>query len=225
MLASEVFDLSASLQNDPNKEQYTVAAQLPHLKLATKELREFFELNGLPITNEQSAIITVPANTTVLSLTTVPPLPSDLIDIQNLWESVSGLDSWSPVIRREFLPTTSTSVQRSTYGVYAWRTNQIHLLPVNQITDFKLDYIRNMFTTIVDENSVLDILGGDSFLIFRTAALCAEFIGEDKPRATDLNGNASMALDRVLGIDVKGTQYMPARRRPFRSGARIRSGR
>lgn len=225
MLASEIMDLSAALQNDPNKEQYTFDAQLPYLKMALKELKEYYELNDLPITNESSALIVVPLNTTILGLNTVPALPADLIEIQNLYESTTGLEQWTEIKKREFLPKYINSILGSSYLIYAWQANQIRLPLINQARDIKIDYIRNMFMNIVDENSTIDIISGDSFLIYRTGALCAEFIGEDKGRATDLNGNASLALDRITGIGVKGTQGQSARRRPFRSRYILRSGR
>lgn len=218
-------DLSAALQNDPNKEQYTFDAQLPYLKMALKELKEYYELNDLPITNESSALIVVPLNTTILGLNTVPALPADLIEIQNLYESTTGLEQWTEIKKREFLPKYINSILGSSYLIYAWQANQIRLPLINQARDIKIDYIRNMFMNIVDENSTIDIISGDSFLIYRTGALCAEFIGEDKGRATDLNGNASLALDRITGIGVKGTQGQSARRRPFRSRYILRSGR
>jgi hypothetical protein len=55
-----------------------------------------------------------------------------------------------------------------------------------------------------------------TYLEFKTAALCAMFIAENPTRAMTLNSEASLSLDRALGIPVKGEQSIVVRRRPFR---------
>ena len=81
----------------------------------------------------------------------------------------------------------------------------------------KIDYIRNLFTDVEDEESVLGVINCDSFLHYRIAGLCAEFIGENKTRADDLNTQAMGALERVTGIEAKGKQQIGTRHRPFRA--------
>lgn len=213
-------DFSASDMNDPNKEQYTFTVMLPYLKMALKELREYFELNNVPVTNERSAIITVPSGTTVISRTSDPALPEGLVSIQTLYTSQEGVENWVEVKPRDFLPPNLTNV--TYYSAWAWMRNEIRL-PLSIVDiDIKLDYIKQIFTDIEDEYSEIDVINADTFLHFRTAALVAEFVAEDTPRADKLNIAAGAGLDRVTGIETKARQAMPVRRRPFRSNYRLR---
>ncbi len=85
-----------------------------------------------------------------------------------------------------------------------------------------MNYIKNIFATIVDDTSVINIVNAQSFLTYRTAALCAKYIDEDDSRATDLNGEAGNAIDRALGIGTKGRQSINILHKPFRSSYKRR---
>jgi hypothetical protein len=69
----------------------------------------------------------------------------------------------------------------------------------------------------------IPIINSESFLQYRTAGLVAEFIGENVERAADLNSMAQLALDRFLGINVKGRQAVFTRKRPFMAASRTRT--
>src|SRR6266851_4896674 len=101
---SEIITTVASLMNDYTQSQYTNTACLPFFNLALDELQELFELNGIPITNNTSAIITLAAGINILGIDTTPALPSDFIETQQLWESPTGLNKWTPMIKKEFIP-------------------------------------------------------------------------------------------------------------------------
>lgn len=217
LTAGEVMASAASLLNDTARTNYTYTAQLPYLQMALKDLRKLLELNNSPITNEASAVITVPAATTIIGFATTPALPADLVDIQGVFESPTGLNQFIPVTKREFLPIPSDNVSRNFFGVYAWLDNEIRLLSANSIIDLKLNYVKTLFATVVDENSALAIINADSYLAFRTAALCAEFIAENPTRALSLNLQAKEAFDVLIGIENKGKQAILTRRRPFRA--------
>lgn len=217
-------DASAALLNDTEKQIYTYSAQLPYLKIALAELREYFELANIPVTNETSAIISVTAGVTVLSMETTPALPSDLVEIQRLWERTQGsTEPFIPMTRVEFLPHNREGVSLAHLTFWAWHGQAVHFLPATTNRDVKLDYIKTLFSDLIDQNSTIGVINAESFLGFRTAALCAEFIGENKTRADDLNSFASVALDRLMGISVKGKQSIVTRRRPFRLSYKRRS--
>ena len=210
----------ASLQNDTAQSVYTDAACLPYLNIALDELQEYFELNNIPVTNDVSAVLNVLLGTSVISFTSSPALPSDLIEIQRLWESPEGENAYVPMTRKEFIPhnlETGTAINR--FGVWAWVEQQIKLIAANVDIDLKLDYIKSIFATPIAIGAVgvdLPIINCKTFLGYRTAALCAHFIGANKTRADELNGFATIALDRTLGIATKGRQSIQTRRRPFR---------
>lgn len=225
---SAIIDMVASLQNDTAQTTYTDAACLPYLNIALDELQEYFELNNIPVTNETSSVLNCPTGTITIGFTGGPPaLPSNLIEIQRLWESPEGLNSYTPLTKKEFLPhNLETGVSISQFLIWAWFDQEIHLIAAGSDIDLKLDYIKSIFATPIAIGSVgvdLPIINCKTFLGYRTAALCAHFIGANKTRADELNGFAELALDRVLGVGVKGKQSIMTKRRPFRFKFKSRS--
>lgn len=221
VIASAVMTASAATLNDAGMQVYNYAAQLPFLKMAIQELREHLELNGASVVGETSALITLPIGTTVVGFNTVPALPADLVEINQLWESPTGLARWVPITLQETVPVFYTNGM-SYFGIYAWRDNEIQLPPATGIMDIKIDYVKSLLPAVIDQNTTIGVINSDLFLTFRTAGLCAEFIGENKTRADELNGHAQLALDRVIGIENKGKQSIFTRHRPFRSAYKSR---
>lgn len=223
---SDIIATVSGLMNDFSQSQYTNAVCLPMLNLALNELQEVFELNSIPVTNETSAILTVPAQinpsqiNVQIGIATNPALPADLIEIQQLWESPTGLNQWTPLTKREFLPhylEDGTTI--SMFLIWAWEHGQINLIASNQINDLKMDYTANMFNTPISIANIgvnLPFTNVGTYLDYKTAALCAFFIAENPERATALDSLAGNALSRSLGISVKGMQSITTRRRPFR---------
>lgn len=219
--AGNVMDTSAALLNDAAKTTFTYAAQLPYLKLAFREMRELLELNNVPVTNRVGTILTVTAGITEIGFNTSPALPSNLVEIRQLWERSAGIDPYVPMTRRETLSYSLAGATTANFLVWAWVNNAIQLLPTTQTNDLKLDYIAEL-TDLIDENSTVGVVNGRSFLEFRCAALCAQFISEDKARADDLNMDATSSIDRTTIIESKAKQTIAVRRRPFRSSFKTR---
>jgi len=227
LVASTVMDGSASLLNDTAKNVYTYNAQLPYLKIAMQELQEHFELNNIPVTEETSAIITVQAGVTAITYDAAgtpanPALPSDMVEPAQLWERQSGIDPFIPMTKRDYLPHYLEDIQSEQFIYYVWIDQQIRFLAAVQNNDIKIDYIKQLFTTVVDQNTQINIINATTFLEYRTASLCAEFIERNLSSAQGLNSYALLGLDRVTGIGVKGRQNIMTRRRPFRAGYKKR---
>lgn len=206
--------------NDQDRAVYTDAVLLPYLNIALSELQEIFELNNIPVTSTTSATIAVPAGTSLIGYLTVPALPLDLVEIQQMWESATGQNNWVPVTKQEYLTASILgNVQLSIFGVWAWLDQQINVRATITPIDIKLDYIQNLFAEItiglVGTNNV--IVNTDTFFQYRTAALAAEFIEENITRADKLNMYGVSGLERSLGISIKGKQSIAVRRRPFRA--------
>lgn len=210
LTAAAVMDKSASLMNDSVKAVYTYDAQLPYLQMALDELVEFMQLNNIPVTDETSDVIQIPTGTTVVNPiqgygdNTPPNYPANLVQIQQIWERLSG--SSGP-----FVPLTWT-----------WQDQRIKFTSTTNNREIKLDYIKSVFPDPLVEQSPIGIINAKAFLYFRTASLCALFIGENPSRANELNGFAILAVDRLTGIETKGKQGMGVRRRPFNSGYKRR---
>ncbi len=218
---SEIITTVASLMNDSAQSLYTNVACLPYLNLSLDELQEIYELNGLPVTNETSTAIKIPKGTNLLGFDTTPAMPSDLIEIQQLWESTSGLNKWTPMIKKEIIPhylEDNTTI--SMFLIWAWEHGRINLVAANADNDIKIDYTASLFNTpiqIKDINVNLPFTNVKTYLEYKTAALCAMFIAENESRALALDSLIGSALSRALGIPVKGMQSIVTRRRPFRS--------
>ena len=215
----------ASLMNDTAQTVYTNDAVLPYLNMALDELQEHYQLNNVPITNWKSDILMVPKNTGIIKFEdTIPVLPNDLVEIQQLFESDKGLNQWAPMVRKEFINKDVPS-QIDSFVIWAWMWNEIHLIPATVDRDIKIDYIARTFYTPILISQINDSLYDDSaisYLRYKAAALCAKYIGENTTRSDELNLLAIQALDRALGIATKGRQSIVTRRKPFRAAYKSR---
>lgn len=223
---SEIISVVASLMNDTAQTHYTNTNCLPYFNLSLDELQELYEQNGIPTTNETSAAITIKSGVDRLGFDTTPALPSDLIEIQQLWESPTGLNEWTPVDKREFIPHyLEDGTQISQFLIWAWEHERIRVVAANQDNDLKIDYIGKIFNTpilIKDINVNLPFTNIKTYLEYKTAALCSMFIAENPSRAVALDSLAGTALSRALGIPIKGMQSIVTRRRPFRHSFKAR---
>lgn len=217
---SDIITTTAGLMNDSSQSLYTNTVCLPFLNLALDELQEIYELNGLPITNETSAAITIKAGVSKIGFDTTPALPSDLVEIQQLWESGTGLNQWTPMIKKETIPhylEDGTTI--SMFLIWCLEGGRVQLVAANQDNDLKIDYTSSVFKTpiqIKDINVNLPFTNIKTYLEYKTAALMAMFIAENESRAVALDTLSGTALSRALGIPVKGMQSVVTRRRPFR---------
>lgn len=228
LTAANVMDKSASLMNDSLRTVYTYTAQMPYLNMALNELQEHFALNNIPVTSQTSAVITIPIAATAVNpvdgggVVTAPNYPSDLVEIQQIGERAAGsVDAFVAMVRRDNVSQTIDPMP-SSLRVWAWEDQRIKLTGATSIREIKIDYIKNLFAEVTSETAVLGVINSASFLHFRTAALCSQFIGENQSRASELDTFAILALDRATGISTKAKQSINTRRRPFMSAYKHR---
>lgn len=220
---ANIMDDAAVYLNDPSRTVFTYAKQLPMLNTAVRELNMALEQNNVSITNRVSTAITVDAGVVTIDFSTTPALPNDFVELRELWERLDGSDDdYVPMSRREFLP--GFTEQTSSLVYFAWLNQQLKFIGATTDRQLRLDYIALSLAELDDETDDVRLINGRLFLAFRTAALCAEFIGENPTRAASLNGNAAFSLDRCVSINVKGKQSYGARRRPFRSAYKSLTG-
>lgn len=226
--AGMVMEKSSALLNDTSQQIFTNVNQLPYLNIALKELQEQFALNNIPVTKKTSSIINVPAGITEIGFQVTPPttnpvLPNDLVEIEQIWERLEGTNPFIPMTKVDYLPHYLEGQLVSNFIWWSWEGQKILLLESNQDNDLKLDYIKHLFPEIEDEDDPINVINSESFLHYRVAGLCAEFIGENKERADSLNTMAIAAIERSIGISVKGGQLIRTRRLPFRAGYKSRN--
>ena len=220
-LASDVMDSSAALLNDNAKRRFTYAVQIPYLNMALDELREVLQLNNAPLTNKVDETIVILAG--VLDVGGGgPSLPTDLIEIQDIYERQNGLnEDWQPMTRVDFLPQFVQQVESLTY--WTWQGQQIRFLGAVTDRQLRINYISDNVPVVHAQTTKIAVINAKTFLFYRTAALLAQFVGENKERSDDLNVNAILAIDRLTGIEAKARQAIFTRRRPFQAAHKVRS--
>lgn len=219
--AGDVMSAVRALLNDNAGQYYSNTVQIPYINMAMLELREYLELSNSPVTNYSDTVLTIPAGTTVINYVTTPALPQDLVDIRQMWYRPTGDGPFVPLTRKDFLPHWLDGQDLYSFLFWAWYDNAVHIPASSQINDLKLDYIKQI-AEVVDENSQLSLINGQSFLNYRTAALLCRYVKNDVEKAQDMDVNAQTSLDRTIGIESKGRQAIITRRRPFRQGYKNR---
>ncbi len=226
LLASQIMNQAAILLNDKNRSNFTYAVQIPYLNMALMELQELCELNNIPITNRTDTTIEVPVGVTEVIFNAVPPnpsLPRDLIDIREVLErAADSTESYIPLARFTFLPSDVLPINQLCY--FSWENQKLKFIGATSIRQVKLEYIGSVFIEIKDKDDPINMINAASFLQYRVAALISQFVGENESRAGVLNQTAQLALDRSLGISIKGSQAISTRRRPFNQSWKLRSG-
>lgn len=225
LTAGQVMDRVAALMNDPARTDYTYEAQLIYLNMAVDELVENLEQANASPTNQTSTVIVVPLGANSLYPVEHPDgphYPYDLIEIQEVAERLSGTtNQFTGLCRREwvghFPPCDSLMF-------WTWEDQCIKFNPSGASTarDVQLRYVRQPIQQAQNENSLIGTIGTRSYLAYKTAGLCALFIGENPSRAQTLEQKAEESMDRLLGINTKGSQQIVTRRKPFRSSYKSR---
>lgn len=205
---ADIRDRILAKLNDPNQDEFTDDILLPHAKEAADELQTTLELNGILVLEKKSAAIVVPIGTTQMGIL----LPTDMLEPQILKERLSGsTDMYQDMIPRqwepEILPTDSlrywTYREQDIFFVGATTDRQVHI-----------HYIKRLIN-LVSVNTPIPVNNAEQFMVNRTAALAADFQGENETRAMKLNKDADDNIEQLIGIGIKNKQGTRTRRRPF----------
>ncbi len=209
-LAGQVLDSARVHLNDVGATIWGNTVLLPFLQEAHRELRVEVVLNGIPVIDEVTGVLSVPAQTTDLS--TVTGYPTDMI--VPIWmkeRQVGGNeDDFIDMTPRDFVPNIQMDIW---LFWWVWRREKIFLVGSLNAEEVQLRY-RRQLTTPTTINSSVGWLNAENFLSYRTAALACNSIGEVE-KATGLSQTAMINLDKVIRLNVKQMQGLPARRRPY----------
>lgn len=207
--AGNVMDLAASLLNDTAKSLYSYVTQLPYLSIAQDELESELLDNGVVI-EKQIAVINVAANALFLTLPSNFFLP---ISLEERDQSSTDDDDWALMVERGFEDAMEPT---TTLGQWNFRNNRINFIGATVAKSVRLKYHRTLSTFTNEENYVEEVTKAKMFLAFRTAALCAEFIGRRQDISQSLNAQGAISLDKLISIYTKNSQGIRVRRKPFR---------
>ena len=215
--ADDVFVGAAAQLNDVVRAVYTNAVQMPYLNIAILDLKRDLELNNVPVTNDTSAVIEIPANTDELEIGGSDPcLPADLINIRQLWQRWSGTQNpFLPIQRFEYLPHYWDNIETSQIQAWSWERQKAKFVEANIALDLKVDYVADIIPPVTDEDDEINVLNALGYLQYQTAGHCSFFVGSNETRATACYSMAGNALNQILGIASKGKQAIYTRRRPF----------
>lgn len=225
LTAGQVMDAVAALLNDNARAVYSYIIQVPYLNMALTELREFLVLNDVPVVDTKSAVISVPSGSTSINYDATAPapsLPDDMVEPIKVWQKGVGTSGYSEVPIVRSLSEVYNGITTSDIIEVVWAGQALQFNSISGAVEVKLDYLAQVVPPVEDEDSDINLLTAQSFLQYRTAALVAEFVEENASRANQLNGQAQVSMDRILGIGVKTGQGLVTRRRPFRSGYKSR---
>lgn len=209
-LAGQSLDSSRAHLNDIGATIWTNTVLLPFLQEAHRELRAIVILNGIPVTNEVSSIIAVPAGTS--DITGLGTYPTDLIVPIWMKERQQGqtLDDFIEMTPRDFLPDVNPDIW---LFWWCWRHEKVFVNPSLNNEDIQLRYRRQIPTPAATGDS-LGWLNAEMYTSYRTAALACQSIGEIE-KAQGLDAQAKANLDTVVRLNAKQIQTLPARRRPY----------
>lgn len=209
-----VLDRARFFLNDVNATLFTNDNLLFPFGVAYDDLKEELYDNNIQITSEVSKEYTITTAMKDIGGNTGPALPTNLVVPVTLWERLDGSnDDFTMMSQCRRLPKTDVITGYLQY--WAYERQIIKFLGANTNRNVKVDYTGDTLTFITSVNSRINLFNAKSFLSYRTAGLAAQFYGENDTRADTLNGNATLALDKLLNTDIKNQQSMPVRRKPF----------
>jgi hypothetical protein len=208
---SDVFDKARSVLNDTlvvGGTIYNDAALLPFVKIANDELGDYLLTNG--VTVQKQIIEDIPVLAGIKELT----LPANIINPITLYEKAVGAPDadYARMNERAWEPNTP---QANTLILWVWRNQKVLFNGATTDRMVRLDYNR-LLADIVDEDTLVEVIGSSNFLSFRTGALGARHIGENPIKANELDLEAIRFRDNLLQIGVRKNQSIRGRRRPFR---------
>jgi hypothetical protein len=253
VLAGQIMDRVANLLNDPNKTDYTYNVQLPYLNIAIEEYSDLMAEANSSFTNLSSyhwtltpIIVKAGHNFIVYPEYEQPGYPHDfwarypdnLTEVQEVEERIytprpapippevlqsedARYGSYRKLPRKEF---TEVLPRTNSLQYWVWEQNIIRFNPPNVDMEVVIKYIYQGIPYATGPNSPINMIGARTYLSYKTAALCAMFIGENETRAAVLEDQAEKAIDRSIGINNKGRQQIMTRHRPFRAAWKARGG-
>lgn len=217
--AEQVLDSARTYLDDEMGVRWPDESLLPKLQEAHREMKTAFLLNGLPVINAVSTIMTVPALVTDdlnLDLSTVSGYPSDLLEPIWLKERQVGQMNrdFIDMVECDFIPNLDKQVNLIWW---AWIAEKIILRGATVSNQVQLRYRRELTppTKLTDS---IGVLLGEIFLSYRIAAKAAEAMN-DMGRKQEWDREAQKNLDTVIRAAVKEMQNLPAKRRPYHRGA------
>lgn len=206
-----------SILNDAAGDYWNFNLLLPFLRLAYEDLSEKVNLNQFRIVRQETTILSIPAQTTVIGFGTFPSLPANLnnpIYLEERWTGQTAMD-WTPMEEREF---SVDDIPEDYLNFWWWDGYQLNFLGSTVNEDIKLIYSASLW----HPESISDLIqprDAGRFLKHRTAHYAADSIG-DQYHATNEMNKSIQALEEFARRWVQTQQGLPVRRIGYRRRAK-----
>ena len=208
--------------NDEEATNWPDQKLIPKLRFAFQELEAELLLWGIPILSTTILVMTVPAwvppttkDDLDYDMSALPGYPTDMI--LPIWMKERQLgesrENFVDMVETSYVPNVSID---TALRYWSWREGKIFLRGALWDNQIQLRYQRILPIPGVNTDSIFVPLG-QLFLAYRTAALCAESI-KDRVAKTDFLAQANYNLDRLIRMNVRQQQNIPAKRRPYHRG-------
>ena len=208
----DVLDRARSVYlNDASGALFTNATMLPHAKAAYDQFETGFARNNLAFLNGM-AYIPVKTPDKVLNLPGNFAYPIELKE-RNLGASLAT--DFSLMSQRNWDPTRDPTDRLINW---IWREGAVHFVGATTDREVLISY-QEMFPTLKDGTS---IVRGDAlaYLAAKTAAYVHLFVNQNETLAKVADDIAEGNLEDLIRINVKRSQALGVRRRPYRPFAR-----
>lgn len=231
---SDAYNQARTLLNDDEGTNWN------DYRLHTKAIMAFEELEaelivaGIPIIQSVSQILNVPASVNpeapdiqipqnqnnpdvfyTFDLSTVPNYPQDMI--LPIWMKERQLgqcnQDFVDMVECDFIPNIDLDVY---LHYWSWQGNTILLRGALNPTQVQLRYQKYLNVPNVNTDSLIVPLG-QLYLGNRIAALAYQSVG-NRQMWLDLTDVANTNLNRILDMNIKILQDLPAKRRPYHRG-------
>lgn len=218
---SDAYRRARTLLNDDDASNWPDYRLLLKTQQAFEELEAELILAGIPIINSQTIIITVPPYNidafggTPLDISTLAGYPTDII--LPIWMKERQIGE----IFRDFVDMTEvdtipTATTETNLRYWCWYQNTIIVLGALNPVQVQLRYQRILPIPNANTDSIIVPLG-QMYLSYKIAALCCDSVG-DKDRRDDYSKRADINLDRIIRMNIRQQQDLPAKRRPYHRG-------
>ena len=211
VLTDQVMMSARTHLNDDSAINWPDPNLLPKFQEAFRDLRLELELNGIQVTNEVSADITVPQSVT--DLTTVTGYPTDLITPiwmkeKQVGETDAYLISMTPI---DFIPNVDQDI---TLNWWSWQKNKILLLGALNDVIVQLRYHCDLTLPKLNSDPIGIILG-ESYLSYRTAAMAFASV-KDFTSADRMDMRAETNKAKLIQFfTTYEKQLLPAKRQAY----------
>lgn len=204
---SVALDSARGLLNDAASITWSDPLLMSKLAEAHRELVLELTLNGLQVIRELSSVITVTAGDTDLDTNQ----PSDIIEVISVAERTSGSsDRFVGMTELSAIPPGLTPINTLQY--WAWREEVIEFAESTADREVFVTYKKSLSTPTKLTES-LGFLQAELFIGPRTASLA--LVGRDDKLSAAFHTQARTNLEKIVQLNVTGSQSRRTRRRPY----------